>query len=102
MGDALAALREALGLDQIAAEIHAITERLEQGASGPAWFTLRAACEAKGACYNSVKSRPDLQPCSGRSDGTIAGRKVWARTTVEKWIGQLDQSARSHPKRRRQ
>jgi hypothetical protein len=83
-------LCSALGIDKILETLADISSRLEEQREGPAWYNLRAACELKGATYNTVKSHPELQPKKGRADGTIGGRRVWSRATVEKWVKQLD------------
>ena len=78
-------LRETLGIAELKrelVEIHAAITRL-QPVTRPAWYNLRAACELKGVAYNTIKSRPDLQPNGGAADATIAGRRVWQRATVD-------------------
>jgi hypothetical protein len=101
MPDAIAALRSALGLDEIREELAQIKSQLTGATqSSPEWFTLRAACERKGCAYNTIKTRPDLQPGHGKPDGEIGGRRVWSRRTVATWIGQLDQPAPSRGKGR--
>ena len=86
----LAALRRSLGIDDLVAEVRALRESLGSAATGPEWFTLRAACERKGCTYNTAKSNPALQPGGGKPDGSIGGRRVWHRSTVEAWLKAVD------------
>ena len=81
---------EALGIPSLTAEVRALREALGSAATGPEWFTLRAACERKGSCYNTAKSNPALQPGGGKPDGTIGGRRVWHRSTVGAWLAEVD------------
>ena len=36
------------------------------------------------------QSRADLQPNCGQADGLIAGRRVWHRSTIERWLSEVD------------
>jgi hypothetical protein len=53
-------------------------------------FTLKEACDLKGLCYKTAVNRVRLQPGSGKADGYIGGRKVFARATVLAWLYQYD------------
>ncbi len=54
------------------------------------WFTLKQACLLKGLNYNTVCSRPKLQPNLGKADANIAGRRMWRRETILKWLDVTD------------
>lgn len=54
------------------------------------WWTLKQCCERKGLSYKSACNRTTLQPRRGVPDGYLSGRKVWHRTTVEKWLPLTD------------
>jgi len=87
-------LREALGIVELQRELVEIGTAIRQlqPIARPAWYNLRAACELKGATYNTIKSRPELQPNGGKAEGEIGGRRVWSRASVEKWARMLDGS----------
>ena len=55
------------------------------------WFDLKNACRLKGVNYNTVVSKPKLQPNRGEEDGIIAGRRRWRRETILEWINQTDE-----------
>jgi len=54
------------------------------------WWNLRDACDKKGLCYKTACNRKELQPGGGIPEGKIGGRKVWHRTTIEKWLAYTD------------
>ena len=68
-------LREALSIAELHRELAEIRTAIMQlqRVTQPAWYNLRAACELKGGSYNTIKSRPDLQPNGGTADGEIGG-----------------------------
>ena len=51
-----------------------------------AWFSLKEVCALKNLNYKTACNRKHLQPCSGKSEGDIGGRKSWKRKTVISWI----------------
>ena len=69
-------------------------ERLLQGAGGPEWYTLRAACDRKGINYNTARVLRHLQPGGGVPDALLVGRRVWHRVTVEQWLQQTDEEVK--------
>ena len=91
MDQTAVALRQALGIDELVAEVRGLRRELALMDSAPrqAWYNLKVACALKGVCYNSVKSRAELQPNGGKADATIGGRRVWRRETVEAWLGEV-------------
>lgn len=56
----------------------------------PEWWTLKQCCERKGINYKTACNRKYLQPNGGEADAFLGGRKVWHRTTVEKWLPVTD------------
>jgi len=54
------------------------------------WFDLKAAASLKGIPYNSINSRPRLQPHMGQPDAIISGRKRWRRETILAWLEETD------------
>jgi len=54
------------------------------------WYSLKEACARKGINYNSAKVRPYLQPNNGIEDTKINGKRMWHRTTIEKWLEEDD------------
>jgi hypothetical protein len=85
-------LRETLGITELHRGLVEIRDAIMkiQPVNRPAWYNLRAACELKGIAYNTIKSRPDLQPNGGSADATIAGRRVWRCLTIDVWLNQID------------
>ncbi len=85
-------LREALGVEDLRRDLQELRAAVAQlqPSMRPAWVNLRAACELKGCAYNSVKSRPELQPNRGKADATIGGRRVWMWATVQGWLAETD------------
>jgi len=78
-------------LSEIRARLDGIEALLRGGAGGPEWYTLRVACERKGINYNTARVLRRLQPGGGVPDALLAGRRVWHRATVERWLKQTDE-----------
>ena len=75
----------------------AVKDAIEQNSDSDncrEWYTLQAACQKKGLCYNSAKSRRALQPNAGAPDAMLSGRKVWNRKTIQRWLSQTDTASR--------
>ena len=86
-------LRMALGVDEILEKLDALKAEIaaHEHEEGPAYFTLKRACELKGISYNSVKSNLRLQPSLGKEDCRISGRRMWRRATIEEWLNITDE-----------
>lgn len=57
----------------------------------PEWITLEQAAALKGGgALNTYKRNARLQPQCGIREGTVSGRKVWRKSTVEEWLNITD------------
>lgn len=77
----------------------AVKELVAQQLTAPRWYTLRAACEYKGVCYNTVKCSAILQPACGKPDAIINGRKMWRAETVVAWCDVTDDNVADYLRR---
>lgn len=73
-------------------------DRLERAAEHrtrelPAWLSLRDACRNAGVSYESIR-RPEhahLQPNHGVADSVFRGRRMWRKSSIQRWIDDLGQ-----------
>ena len=55
------------------------------------WYDLEQACNLKGVKKNTLYSKPKYQPCFGKADALICGKKRWHRSTIHEWLKQTDE-----------
>ena len=89
--DFLDELRSELHIDQLVEEVKAVRREMHCiGDESPEYYTLVTACEKKGIAYNTAKSNKHLQPNTGVEDVKIGGRRYWHRSTIEKWLKEVE------------